>query len=460
MVKPKKFKLLDAVLASVCIVLVAESAAPAAAIGNAQYLWWIFMLVAFFLPYGLISAELATTYKGEGGLYDWVKRAFGRKNGARVAWFYWINFPLWIASLAVLFTTVMTTIFPQLKLEAVPLTIIQLVMIWLVIFASNFRITESKYLINSGAIIKTIIMLLIGVLGAYSLVTKGAANSGEIAQSDLLGGLSFVAVILFNFMGFEAVAAFADDMEKPEKEIPKALILGGVLIAFFYLFAAFGMGVAVPASQLSLDSGLLDSFALLINQPVTGPVVIGLGLLFMYTLIANLISWSPGVNYVAMYAAKDGALPKVFASENKLGMPKGANIANGIVASVLIILACILRVINPEAVDYFWTFFALNIFTFLTSYLFLFPAFLKLRKSDPNVVRPFKVKGNKVALWLMTIVPFILLLAALIFTCFPYNGETQSLEPDMMLIYGVIAAIVLGEIITSISIAKTNQKES
>jgi amino acid transporter len=81
----KKFKLFDAVLAAVCIILVVEAAAPSAAIGNSQYFWWLLMLVAFFLPYGLVSAELGTTYTGEGGLFDWVNRAFGRKWGSRVA---------------------------------------------------------------------------------------------------------------------------------------------------------------------------------------------------------------------------------------------------------------------------------------------------------------------------------------------------------------------------------------
>ena len=107
MATKKKFKLFDAVLAAVCIVLVVEAVAPAAAIGPWQYIWWAIMLIAFFLPYGMISAELGTTYDDEGGLYDWVKRAFGRRNGSRVAWYYWVNFPLWMASLAVLFTDIL-----------------------------------------------------------------------------------------------------------------------------------------------------------------------------------------------------------------------------------------------------------------------------------------------------------------------------------------------------------------
>lgn len=90
----KKFSLFSAVLSVICVVFVAEAAAPVAAIGNSQFFWWLFLLIAFLLPYGLISSELGTTYIGDGGIYDWVTKAFGHKWGSRVAWYYWINFPL------------------------------------------------------------------------------------------------------------------------------------------------------------------------------------------------------------------------------------------------------------------------------------------------------------------------------------------------------------------------------
>ena len=99
----KKFHLMDAVMAVICVVFVAEAAAPVAAVGNSQYFWWIFLLAAFLLPYGLIASELGTTYEGEGGIYDWVSKAFGKRWGGRVSWYYWINFPLWMASLALMF---------------------------------------------------------------------------------------------------------------------------------------------------------------------------------------------------------------------------------------------------------------------------------------------------------------------------------------------------------------------
>ena len=95
----KKFRLIDVILSVICVVFVAEAAAPVASIGNSQFFWWILMIIAFLLPYGLISSELGTAYSGDGGIYDWVSTAYPKtKWGARVSWYYFINFPLWMAS--------------------------------------------------------------------------------------------------------------------------------------------------------------------------------------------------------------------------------------------------------------------------------------------------------------------------------------------------------------------------
>ncbi len=60
----KKFRLADVILSVICVVFVAEAAAPVASIGNSQYFWWLFMIVCFLLPYGLIASELGTAYPG------------------------------------------------------------------------------------------------------------------------------------------------------------------------------------------------------------------------------------------------------------------------------------------------------------------------------------------------------------------------------------------------------------
>lgn len=445
----KKFRLFDAILSVICVVFVAEAAAPVAAIGNSQYFWWIFLILTFLLPYGLIASELSTSYADEGGIYDWVKRAFGVRWGARVSWYYWINFPLWMASLALLFPEVIGLI-TGTQLGTVPSLIIELAFIWIIVFISFFRVSDSKWILNGAAIIKVGLALLLAGLGIYVAATRGVANAFT-AKSFLpsfdLRSLSFISVILFNFMGFEVMASFTGDMRNPKRELPKAIIVGGIAIAFVYIISAFGIGVAIPTSEVSPSSGLIDSVQILTGQ-MTGPIITFVGVLFLLTLFGNMVSWSLGVNYVAMYAAKNGDMPRVFAHENKkTEMPTGAPIMNGIVASVVIVVSHFI-----PSQDIFWSFFALNVVTLLMSYIPMFPAWLKLRKIDPDRERPYRVPGNKIVRRLMVILPVLFLICSIIFSCIPLSTDPEELYAKIPLLIGVIIAIIIGEIIAARSV--------
>jgi len=453
MEKKKKFKLIDAVLATVCITLVAESVTPSAAIGNSQYFWWFLLILAFCLPYGLISAELGSTFQSEGGMYDWVKKAFGKKWAARVAWNYWINFPLWIASLAVAVTDVIMGIF-DIELSLVWLVVLQLGYTWLVAFLGTQRIGEDKWIVNIGTFFKIIFMVSLGALGIYVYAITGESANPIHSLSDLLpsldlAGLSFISVIIFNFLGFEVVATFTDDMENPKKEIPKALIIGGILMAVFYILPATGVNIAMTTEQASA-SGITESFAILltnigINADVVRMIVIAVGLMFIYTMVANIVSWSFGVNSVAKYSAEDGGLPKLFAKSNKDGVPYMASIINGIVATVILIAAIIAGQISDTASNLFWTFFSFSLVTLLISYIPLFPAFLKLRRID-KTERAYKVPGNKFILNLITWLPMLLLIAGVIFTLF-VDFTPESISANMPIIIGVAVSIIIQEIL-------------
>ena len=387
----KKFSLFSAVLSVICVVFVAEAAAPVAAIGNSQFFWWLFLLIAFLLPYGLISSELGTTYIGDGGIYDWVTKAFGHKWGSRVAWYYWINFPLWLASLAVMTPGLLTTVTGH-NFSTVTAIIVELIFIWLVIWISFYPVSDSIWILNGAAVIKMLLALLVGGLGLYVALTKGMANEmtlKSLLPSFNLNSLSYISVIIFNLLGFEVICTFAGDMENPKKQIPQSIIVAGLVIAAIYIFSAFGIGVSIPTDKISTSSGIMDSFKLLTGS-TGGWFIMTMAFLFLLTLFGNMISWSLGVNNTASYAAENGDMPQFFAKRSrKRDMPIGAALANGIVASIVVVIAPFL----PNQ-DLFWAFFSLNLVMFLLSYVPVFPAFFKLRKIDPDTPRPFKVSGN------------------------------------------------------------------
>ena len=439
---------MDAILTVICVVFVAEAAAPVASIGNSQYFWWIFMIIAFLLPYGLISSELGTTYNGDGGMYDWIRAAYPKgKTAGRTAWYYWINFPLWMASLAVLCPDIISII-TGITLGAIPSLLIQLVFIWIVVFISFYPASNNTWILNGAAVIKVLLALIMGGLGIYGAITNGVANEYTLSSmlpSFDINSLSFISVIIFNCLGFEVICTLTGSMENPKKHIPQSNIIGGIVIAAIYIFCAFGIGAAIPADQISADTGLLDAMMLLTGK-TGGLFIIVMALFFMVTLFGNMISWSLGVNSVASYAADNHDLPQVFGKRSKKNdMPTGAALMNGIVATIVVVIGAFL----PDS-NLFWSFFALNLVMFLLSYLPIFPAFLKLRKMDPDRERPFKAPGGAVMQKVLAIVPMALIVISVIFTAVPLAFDSETLAATLPITIGSVVFLIIGEIIIAV----------
>ena len=264
----RKFRLADVVLSVICVVFVAEAAAPVASIGNSQYFWWLFMIAAFLLPYGLISSELGTAFPGDGGLYDWIHTAWPDSRwGARASWYYWINFPLWMASLAVMCPELLGYVFGW-QPGPVWSLLIQLAFIWIVTVVAFYPVCDSIIILNLSAAIKILLAVTVGVLGIVYVAKNGFVNdmtARTFLPSFDLDSLSYISVIIFNFLGFEVVCTYANNMSDPKKQIPQSIVTGGIVIAAIYLFSAFGIGAAVDVREISVDSGLIDAVSLILG---------------------------------------------------------------------------------------------------------------------------------------------------------------------------------------------------
>ena len=445
----KKFNLCDVILSVICVVFVAEATAPVASLGNTQFFWRIFMIVAFLIPYGLISCELGTTYPGGGGLYDWVKLAFPKTRwAARTAWYYWLNFPLWMASLAVMV--------PDLIAISFGITIgtwmglaIQLIFILIVTIIACYPVCDSVIILNVCAVIKVGLALLVGGMGVFYVIRNGFAIdmsfSTFLPRFDM-DSLSSISVIIFTMMGFEVVCTFSDDMHNPKKQLPQAIVIGGLVIAAVYLFGGFGICAAVEPDKISSDTGLIDAVRAMSGRD--GGLFIGaVSMLFLVTLFGNMISWSLGANNTACYAAEHNDMPKVFTKRwSKNGMPIGAVFINSIVAAVVCIWGVIIKIFSPGS-QLFWAFFATNMVLLLLSYVPIFPAFLKLRKIDSQKVRPFNVPGGKLMLNLMAYSPLILILVSVVFCAVPMAFDRQTLGEILPITIGSVVCILMGDLL-------------
>jgi amino acid transporter len=442
----KVLKTLDMTLFTVCAVLVIDTLAASASIGVSSISWWLITLVLFFIPYGLITAELGSTYTEQGGLYGWIKRAFGEKWAARSTWYYWINVALWMPSVYILFAGMFAQMFfPDMGLWVKIL--IGIIMTWITVWIGTITLEAGKWVPNIGAALKVVIMLVLGIGGIVFAINHGVAN--EISFTTLMpswgAGLAFLPVIVYNFMGFELMSGAGEEMENPGRDIPMAIITSGGLIAFFYLLATLGILLALPLDQLGLVSGIIDTLKAIIGNSAMGNVLVTiLGVGALYTFLANMVTWSMGANRTAAEAANEGELPAFFAKLHPVNQtPVGAYVLTGIISS-LVLVAYGFIAQSDEAL--FWTLFAFSSIIFLLPYLALFPAFLKLRYTDADAIRPYKIPGGNLAAWILSIVCLVFILQAIVFFIW-VPGQPIDWAYATPVLIGVVATVVIGEVI-------------
>ena len=444
----KKLRFRDVILSIICVVFTIEACAPAAAIGNSAVFWWLFLLVTFLMPYGFVVAELGTTYAEGAGVYEWVRDAMGRRWATREAWYYWVNYFTWLASITVLFPTTINGI---LVFE-MPLWVeilIEMAFIWFVVWTSMQEVGDISWIMNSGAILNVVMAVGIGCLGIWYGSTHGFAEplTPQSMMPDLTDGnaLTYLSIIIYNYMGCEVIATFVDSMDNPEKDMPKAIIGGGLTIVAVYLFVSLGISTAVPHDQINLDSGIADAVAIMAGERSLPFMLVSVG--FLLSLFANMISWSHGVSSVTNQAAKEGNLPRIYAKEDAKGRHAGSCVMNGICASALVLAKPLLESVG---VGVFSIALSLDIVFTLAAYVPMFPAFLKLREIDPDRKRPFRVPGGRVVTRLFCWVPVVELVVSIVVACIPLNGSADELSKIPLLI-GVIIVIILGEVIRHVS---------
>lgn len=447
--KKGKMGVTSIALFTLCAVLVVDTLTASANIGVSAIGWWVIMLIFFVIPYGLITSELSTAYPGEGGIYDWVKSAFDFKWAVRTTWFYWINVGLWMPAVYIMFAGMFSKLFmPELSLWGQ--IAICILLTWLTIWICNVSADIGVWVTNVGAILKIIVIGTIGVGGFIYGMKHGVANDFSIRSMtpSLDSAVAFLPAIVFNLMGFELVATMTSEM-KNVHDMPKAVFLSIGITAFLYIFGTVGILMALPVENIGLVAGLIDTFKTLFGGGTIGTAMVYiLGICALLTLIGNMVSWTMGASRAAAEAAQEGELPAAVARVSEKGSPIGANNITGIVSTVVIISYAFFAQGNDEL---FWSIFAFSSCIFLLPYLFMFPAYLKLRITDGGRERPFKVLGGMGMQWLMSIVCFFVIFQAVILFIFPEALDLKVADWNYTgpVLIGVIVTILVGEWILS-----------
>ncbi|MDM3871597.1 APC family permease [Porticoccus sp. W117] len=436
----KTLKARDLTLFTVSAILLLDTLAAAASVGVSSLFWWLFLAVIFFLPFGLISAEMGTTYPEQGGVYAWVRNAYGKRWGSRISWAYWVNTALWNPSIFILFAGVFKQLFaPELSLAGQ--IIIGIVLSWVSVIVNIVTLKVGKWVPNVGAILKLIIFITLIIGGLNYVQENGMANriSWETLTPTWSGSLEYIPAIIYGMLGFELMSASADEIKNPARDLPRATLFSGCIILLFYVLGTLAILAAVPVADVNLVEGLVDTLTLFFGDSSLGiAFVTVLGIAALYTFLSNGVTWAMGCNRAMAEAALDGELPKILGKTHpRNGTPMGAAIAMGVVSTLVLLFYGLIASSNE---DLFWSLFSFSAVIFLLTYVGMMLAFLKLRKMDSQRHRPFRVPGGKLFARIAAYsCLFVIALALFLFIWTPAEGMQWPV------FLGAIITMALGE---------------
>jgi len=445
--KHKVFGLASMILFSVSAILVGDTIASSAAMGVQGMTFWIVLAVLFFIPYGFVTAELGAAWPDDGGLYVWVREAFGPMWGTVTAWLYWVNVALWAPSVFVLFVYTLTAAFGitmPLWLEAV----LVIALIWVMVAIGVLPKRYSKWVPNASAVVKMVVFLVLGIAGiAAAIKNGGLANDFSLANwiPDMsFDNLTYLPVVIYSFMGFELMSSVGDSVKDPKRDVPKMIFAAGLAILFIYMFATFGVLAVIPVDQIVIETGIVDALKPAFEAVLgvaAGPVFAVMAIGVLFTFLGNMVTWSIGANESIAATGMDETAPGVFGHMHpKFDTPDYAFYLMGIIATVVTVLTYVLFG-NNEGI--FWAIFSLSSVVFLLPYLLMFPSLVALRKKFPEQHRPYKVPGGDAGAWLWTVLCEIGILFTLaLFFLVPPEGTPL----------GAFYAITIGGTIISVAV--------
>ncbi len=379
----------DITLYTVSAMLFMDQIAMAASLGASSLFWWGYVLIFLFIPLAMITAELGTTYPQNGGIYQWVRRAFGFRWGARVSWIYWITTALWMPSVYILFAGMLSELFfPGLSMWHK--VFIGIGLAFLTTMFNIVSLNVGKWMPNLGAILKVVSVLALGIAGVRYGLEHGFANPLTLDSILPSSGLEVAAlgIMIYGVVGIELACCSGDEMANPKRDIPRAIFVSGLLIACFNIFGTLGVIAAVPADQTDITQIFVHSLYNLYGTTGIGFVVATLvGCFVLFTFITNMVTWSMGANRAAIEASEAGEFPKVFGIvHKKYKTPVGSTILCGVLSTVILLIAGFMAE-NTE--EMFWALMSMTAMIFLMPYIILMFAFVKLRLTD-DTERPFR----------------------------------------------------------------------
>ncbi|EGG42310.1 Amino acid transporter [Candidatus Nitrosarchaeum limnium SFB1] len=327
----------------------------------------------------LSAAELSSFITETGASYAYTKKAFGRFWSFLVGWFKYFDYMVGGAAVSVGFAAYFTSVFGlegvlPIVLSAVGLPIILCVLNVLGVKEAT-RATSVMVLIKIFAIV---FLLMIG--GFYLIQHFDVGHYTPFFATGFGGMLNGAAVIFFVFIGFNTVTMMSEETKNPQKTIPKALMLAfGVTFALYISVAVLLVGV-LDWREVGADAHPLGTIASVVSDNqmffdfISFSALIAAGSVVLSSIL--------GGTRASFAMGRDRLLPHQFEKISKrFGTPYFSIIIGG---GIIVVFAGLFY----NNID---TIASIVNFGSLFTYLFVNLSLIKLRRSNPEIIRGFKV---------------------------------------------------------------------
>jgi glutamate:GABA antiporter len=368
-------------------------ATPATAVlGLASVVVYVLPAIVFLLPASLVSAELASGWKG--GVYNWVSEGISPRMGFVAIWCQFAQTTFYYpAVLAYIASTLAYVFAPSLAHSGLYTTVVIIVVFWAAVLVSARGLLATGRLASYGIVIGTLIPGLLLVLLAAIYLQQGNASAAPLNAHHVLpawNGLTSIVLIVnsfFLYAGVEVNAVHVDELRDAPREFPKATLVAVILILLVFIFPTLAISVAVPAAHISFTAGVMQAFRSLLDHfglSVLTPII-AVGL--VVASVSGLLDWLTGPSTGLLDIARDrGYLPRYFQQLNSNGVQLHILVAQGIVVTLIGLLYAVVPAVSRA----YWVFAALATEVYLMMYILMFVAAINLRRREPEHERGYR----------------------------------------------------------------------
>ncbi|MFL2935219.1 MAG: amino acid permease [Myxococcota bacterium] len=438
--KPKKgLSVFALVMITTGIITSIHGAPSMAEYGYSLISIYVLVALVFLLPSALISAELATGWPEDGGVYVWVKKAYDERMAFVAVWLQWIENVIWFPSiLTVAVVASVYGFYPSLKDERLFIFISINSLFWLLTLTNLFGARAGSWVASIGTVFGRILPILFIFGLALVYLGQGETPAITFAWNDLIPDLgdtqklSFVVGAFLTFAGIEASASNAAAARNPHRDYPIAIITSAGIALVLVTLIALSIAIVVPSAEIDLAAGIMQAIEILLQKTDFGWLLAVAGILIALGMVGEVNNWIPAPTRGLLIAGKDGALPRYWQGENRYSAHQPILISQAFVFSAM---SSIYLFFDVQVA--FWLMNIVPTMLYILMYILMFSAAVRLRHRHPDVPRRYRVPfGN----WGITALAVLGSSAGLIAIAFAFMPPSL-VPPDQRTGYVTVIAI-------------------